>query len=95
MRDNLNTPKALAVLQTLEGDELVSSAQFLGLLQQTGEAWFQGEGEDTLWIEVQIAARDAAKKARDFATSDGIRDALKAKGIMLEDTAHGTIWRRG
>jgi cysteinyl-tRNA synthetase len=94
LRDNLNTPKALAVLQTLSDDALKSNANFLGLMQQGTDAWFQGEGEDTLWIEVQIAARNDAKKARDFATSDAIRDALKAKGIILEDSATGTTWRR-
>jgi cysteinyl-tRNA synthetase len=95
LRDNLNTPKALAALQTLSDEQLKASANFLGLLLQTQDAWFQGEGEDTLWIEVQIAARNDAKKARDFATSDAIRDALKAKGIILEDSATGTKWRRG
>lgn len=94
LRDNLNTPKALAVLQTLSDDQLKGSANFLGLLQHTQEAWFQGEGEDTLWIDVQIAARNDAKKAKDFATSDAIRDTLKAKGILLEDGANGTTWRR-
>lgn len=95
LRDNLNTPKALAILQTLEGSELLASAQFLGLLQQTSEAWFQGDaGDDNAWIEAEIEKRNAAKKARDFATSDTIRDALKARGILLEDSAQGTTWRR-
>ncbi len=70
-------------------------ASVLGLLQQSPEAWFQGEGEDTLWIDVQIEARNAAKKARDFGQADAIRDMLKAKGIILEDSATGTTWRRG
>lgn len=95
LRDDLNTPKALALLQELEGDALVSSAQFLGLLQQSAAAWFQGDTSDVLWIEVQIDARNAAKKARDFAEADRIRDMLKAKSIILEDKADGTIWRRG
>ncbi len=97
LRDDLNTPKALAILQTLDDEALLASANFLGLLQQTSDSWFKGDsgGEDTLWIEVQIAARNDAKKARDFATSDAIRDMLKAKGIVLEDSATGTTWRRG
>jgi cysteinyl-tRNA synthetase len=45
-------------------------------------------------IEKMIEARNAARKARDFAESDRIRDALLAKGILLEDTAGGTRWRR-
>jgi len=96
LRDNLNTPKALAILQTLDGADLRASANFMGLLNLTAEQWFQGAAsDDTLWIEVQIAARNDAKKARDFATSDAIRDALKARGIILEDSASGTTWRRG
>jgi cysteinyl-tRNA synthetase len=45
-------------------------------------------------IESMIAARNAARKARDFAKSDRIRDAIIAKGILLEDTPGGTRWRR-
>ncbi len=92
LRDNLNTPKALAVLQTLEGAELTASAQFMGLVNQ--ENWFQGD-DDSAWIDAEIEKRNAAKKAKDFAVSDAIRDALKAKGILLEDGPAGTTWRRG
>lgn len=94
LRDNLNTPKALAVLQTLEHGELLASARFMGLLQQSPVQWFQGDGDDTAWIDAEIIRRNDAKKARDFATSDAIRDALKAKGIVLEDSAQGTTWRK-
>lgn len=45
-------------------------------------------------IQALIAARDEARAARDFARSDSIRDLLKEKGIILEDTAQGTRWRR-
>ncbi len=93
LRDNLNTPKALARLQVLEGGALKASANFLGLLQQDATQWFQG-GDDNSWIEEKIAARNAAKKAKDFATSDAIRDELKAKGVVLEDGPNGTTWRR-
>ncbi|MDX2095561.1 MAG: cysteine--tRNA ligase [Alphaproteobacteria bacterium] len=96
LRDNLNTPKALALLQTLDDESLKASANFLGFLQQTDEAWFRGDssGEDTLWIELQIEARTSAKKARDFTQADAIREGLKARGIVLEDSASGTTWRR-
>lgn len=93
LRDNLNTPKALALLQTLEGEALAATANFLGFLQSSAEQWFQGD-EDSAWIEAEIEKRNTAKKAKDFATSDAIREALKAKGILLEDSPAGTSWRK-
>jgi cysteinyl-tRNA synthetase len=45
-------------------------------------------------IDALVAARSAAKKARNFAESDRIRDQLAAAGIVLEDTRDGTTWRR-
>jgi len=45
-------------------------------------------------IEAKIDARAEAKKNRDFTTADRIRDELKAEGIVLEDGAGGTTWRR-
>ena len=49
---------------------------------------------DTGWVEQAIADRLAARKARNFAEADRIRDELKAKGILLEDGLKGTTWRR-
>jgi cysteinyl-tRNA synthetase len=45
-------------------------------------------------IEQLIAARNAARKSRNFAESDRIRDELLGRGILLEDTPGGTRWRR-
>jgi len=74
--------------------------QLLGLLQQDPEDWFNwqptaatgGMSDDR--IADLIAERSAARSARDFSRSDEIRDLLAADGIVLEDSATGTTWRR-
>ena len=92
--DDLNTPLALTRLVAIEdAGVLKGSAQLLGLLTTGAEQWFRGEG-DASDIESRIGARTAAKKNRDFAEADRIRDELKAEGILLEDGPNGTTWRR-
>jgi cysteinyl-tRNA synthetase len=51
-------------------------------------------GRSNADIEQSIAARAAAKKIRDFAEADRIRKALADEGVILEDSASGTVWRR-
>ncbi len=51
--------------------------------------------EDDAEIDSLVAERTAAKADRDFATADRIRDELAARGVVIEDTPHGPIWRRG
>ena len=94
LSDDLNTPLALTRLMALEDASLIKgSATLLGLLASSSEEWFQGDA-DADAIEARIAERTEAKKARDFATADRIRDELNAEGIVLEDGPGGTTWRR-
>jgi len=82
----------------LKAKELRQCASLLGLLQQDPEVWFKGagtgQGGDAAEIEAMIAARAEARANKDFAESDRIRDALLAEGVVLEDGAAGTTWRR-
>src|SRR5581483_913271 len=81
--------------------QLKDAASLLGLLQTTPQAWFaQHSGAadgapEAAEIEALIAQRAAAKKARDFKEADRIRDDLKARGVLIEDSVQGTRWRYG
>lgn len=77
---------------------LVRLGAVLGLMQQDPEAFFQADTGGELSaadIEAMIQARADARKARDFAEADRIRDELADKGIILDDSREGTTWRRG
>lgn len=76
-------------------NELVSLGQVLGLLQQSPQTFLQqgrGADVDEARIEALIAERAAAKKAKDFARADEIRDQLAAEGVILKDSREGTRW---
>ncbi len=77
---------------------LVRLGGILGLLQQEPENFFQAESVGDLSatdIETLIEARNQARKNRDFAEADRIRDDLAGRGIILDDSREGTSWRRG
>ncbi len=72
-------------------------AAVLGLLQQDPETYLKGgddQGPSVAEIEALIQQRAEAKKNRDFASADQIREQLKAQGIVLDDSREGTSWRR-
>ena len=73
-------------------------AELLGLLYQAPEDFLRGGsgegGPSDAEIEELIAKRNEARKNRDFAEADRIRDALAEQGVILEDGPEGTTWRR-
>ncbi|HLV47553.1 MAG TPA: cysteine--tRNA ligase [Aliidiomarina sp.] len=68
----------------------------LGILEQQPESFLHGSGDkdDVATIEALIKARNDARAAKDWAGADKARDSLQEMGIVLEDSAEGTRWRR-
>ncbi|MEC7642055.1 MULTISPECIES: cysteine--tRNA ligase [unclassified Idiomarina] len=74
---------------------LIELADVLGLLQQSPESFLQGGADDEVaLIEALIAQRNKARAEKDWAAADDARDRLTEMGIVLEDGANGTQWRR-
>ena len=103
VRDDLNAPRALAeAIETLRAAELTPADQrallaefdaWLGLDLLTAEAPADASDSDPR-IDALLAVREAARKRRDFATSDRVRDQLAAEGIAIVDTPQGPRWKR-
>ncbi len=77
--------------------ELVALGGILGLLQLSPEVFLQaggGDDEEVAKIEALIKQRNDARASKDWAAADAARNALTAMGIVLEDGAQGTTWRR-
>lgn len=102
INDDLNIPKALGCVWSMARlgqkskevfNTILKCDQVLGLNLGEGP-----EEEETGGLEAEvealIQARQEARKAKNFQEADRIRDELKAKGILLEDTKEGVKWRR-
>ncbi len=106
LEDDLNTPKAIASLHELRTEaakgntgacgSLKASAQLIGLLQQTVVQWGSFRPAsiaiDENKVTALIAARNAARQAKNFRESDRLRDELAKMGVVVKDTKDGTTW---
>ncbi len=107
MDDDFGTPEAVAVLFELANEinrgrselapQLRALGKILGVLQRDPKEFLQGRlaGRlDEAEIERRIAERAALKRAKDYGGADRVRAALLEAGVILEDSAAGTSWRR-
>ena len=107
--DDLNAPRAMAALFTFITEvnkELDAGGSDAAALERARAAFRLMDGVLDLvpeqdidasleaWVDERLAARRAARERRDFGASDAIRDELLARGILIEDTANGTRWRK-
>jgi len=109
LADDLNTARALGAVHTLltKVNQALDGAGIDGAGRARLDAAFArvgavldvvpaqaGRSAEDAAIDALVAERTAARKARDFARSDAIRAELAVRGIILDDTPHGTVWHR-
>jgi cysteinyl-tRNA synthetase len=99
LSDDLNTPAALAELHRLDSaapETIKASANLLGLLTQKRSerqtAGLAAAAVDRDEVERLVAARAAARAAKNWAESDRLRDALLNLGVVVKDSKGGTAW---
>ncbi|MBI1234065.1 MAG: cysteine--tRNA ligase [Alphaproteobacteria bacterium] len=113
LADDLNTPKALAVLFDLAGQAnraatnedreaaaaaLLAGGRAIGILEMEPDAWFgvaDLPAEEREKIDALVEARGDARRSKDFALADTLRDELTAMGVSVEDGPEGSTWRKG
>lgn len=95
LSDDLNVPKALAVMHTVslegKGSLLVKMGNVFGILKENPKT-FLHSGVDTEKINMIIKERQLAREGKDYQRADEIRDALFDMGVVLEDGKTGTRW---
>ena len=109
--DDLNAPEAMATLFSFitianrefdrrggDATALAEVRRVFSLIDDVLDIVPEVVGPDgalAAWVEERLAARAAARKARDFGTADAIRTEIEARGVVLEDTPSGTRWKPG
>jgi cysteinyl-tRNA synthetase len=91
LADDLNTPQAIAELHKASAEELAGGLSLLGF-NPMSERLASRKAVDAVEIARAINARNAARRAKNFAEADRIRDELLAQGIQLKDGPEGTTW---
>jgi cysteinyl-tRNA synthetase len=108
MDDDFNTPRGLArlfdimAIANAEYEHNIENAKYAGSVLEELSAIlglelkqrFVVNRQFELYINDRIRQRKSARKNKDFSTADAIRDELQSKGIAIEDTKEGTIWRK-
>jgi cysteinyl-tRNA synthetase len=106
MDNDFDTPAALAYVFELvrdantafDTDDKEAAADFVAKVRELWSAlglwWLDDDEELDGEIAALVTQRDDARARKDFAEADRLRDVLRDRGIVLEDTADGTVWRR-